>query len=179
MLEEVRLKPDLGRRTSDVGLGLSKLGDGLTEGSCANLDFSFVSTYPGVPPSSAFRLLERQGGRRRTCFTGRCGSMPYHVVALTMAQVRQGALAFQRELSAILRDASDVKVYSCSPFDLEERRRMKDRFGGDVVYFFNDAALRESMRLDLDLQFVAEISDNELPRRHSLVVGIPDQKVGS
>jgi hypothetical protein len=104
--------------------------------------------------------------------------MPYHVVALTMARVRQGALAFQRELSAILRDASDVKVYSCSPFDLEERRRMKDRFGGDVVYFFNDAALRESMRLDLDLQFLAEISDNELPRRHALVVGIPDQNVG-
>jgi hypothetical protein len=56
---------------------------------------------------------------------------------------------------------------------------MKDRFGGDVVYFFNDAALRESMRLDLDLQFVAQISDNELPRRRALVVGIPDQNVGS
>ena len=101
--------------------------------------------------------------------------MPYHVVALTMSQVRQGGLAFQRELSAILRDFSDVKVYSCSPFDLEERRRMKDRFGGDVVYFFNDAALRESMRLGIELQFVAEISDDELPRRRALVVGIPEQ----
>ena len=104
--------------------------------------------------------------------------MPYHVVALTMSQVRQGGLAFQRELGAILRDSSDVKVYSCSPFDLEERRRMKDRFGGDVVYFFNDAALRESMRLGIELQFVAEISDNELPRRRALVVGIPDRSVG-
>ncbi len=103
--------------------------------------------------------------------------MPYHVVALTMTQVRQGGLAFQRELGAILRDSSDVKVYSCSPFDLEERRRIKDRFGGDVVYFFNDAARRECARLDIDLQFVAEISDNELPRRRALVVGIPEQNV--
>ena len=31
-----------------------------------------------------------------------------------------------------------------SPFDLEERRRVKDRFGGDIVYFFNDAAYQES-----------------------------------
>ena len=110
---------------------------------------------------------------------GRSRPMPYHVVALTMSQVRQGGLAFQRELGAILRDSSDVKVYSCSPFDLEERRRMKDRFGGDVVYFFNDAAVRESMRLDIELQFVAEISDNELPRRRALVVGIPERSAGA
>jgi hypothetical protein len=101
--------------------------------------------------------------------------MSYHVVALTMAQVRQGALGFQRELSAALPDARDLKVYSASPFDLEERRRLKDRFGGDVVYFFNDAARQECMRLGLDLQFVGEISDEELPRRRALVVGKPEQ----
>jgi len=90
-----------------------------------------------------------------------------------MAQVRQGALGFQRELSAVP-DASDLKVYSASPFDLDERRRWKDRFGGDVVYFFNDAACQECMRLGLDLQFAGEIADEELPRRRVVVVGKPE-----
>ena len=63
--------------------------------------------------------------------------MPYRVMSLTMMQVRQGALSFQRELSAALRDHPEIKVYSVSPFDLDERRRFKDRFGGDVVYFFS------------------------------------------
>jgi len=100
--------------------------------------------------------------------------MSYHVVALTMAQVRQGALGFQRELSAALRDSPELKVYSVSPFDLDERRRAKDRFGGDVVYFFNHAA-REFCRLrGIELAYVAEISDDELPRRRALVVGIPE-----
>jgi hypothetical protein len=97
--------------------------------------------------------------------------MSYHVVTLTMAQVRQGALAFQRELSAALRDGNDLKVYSASPFDLDERRRLKDRFGGDVVYFFNDAARQECVRLGLDLKFAGEIPDDELPSRRVLVVG--------
>ena len=66
--------------------------------------------------------------------------MPYRVIAFTMAQVRQGALNFQRDLSAVLRDVPEIKVYAVSPFDLDERRRFKDRFGGDIVYFFNDAA---------------------------------------
>jgi hypothetical protein len=100
--------------------------------------------------------------------------MPYHVLALTMTQVRQGALQFQRELSAALREAKDLKVYSASPFDLDERRRVKDRFGGDVVYFFNDAAYQECMRLGLDVQFIAEVPDDQLPRRRALFVGIPD-----
>jgi hypothetical protein len=99
--------------------------------------------------------------------------MPYHVVAFTMAQVRQGALAFQRQLSAALRESKDLKVYSVSPFDLEERRRFKDRFGGDVVYFFNDAARALIQSQRCDLQFLAEIADTELPRRRTLVVGIP------
>jgi hypothetical protein len=97
--------------------------------------------------------------------------MSYHVVALTMAQVRQGGLAFQRELNDALRDGSDLKVYSASPFDLDERRRLKDRFGGDVVYFFNDAARWECARLGLDLKFAGEISEEELPKRRVLVVG--------
>jgi hypothetical protein len=100
--------------------------------------------------------------------------MPYHVVAFTMAQVRQGALEFQRLLAAAVRESRDLKVYSVSPFDLEERRRFKDRFGGDVVYFFNDAA-RNLLRLQgYDIEFAAEIADSELPRRRSLVVGIPE-----
>jgi len=104
--------------------------------------------------------------------------MPYHVISFTMAQVRQGALNFQRELSAILRERSDIKVYSVSPFDLDERRRAKDRFGGDIVYFFNYAAFQECERMGLDLQFLAEISDDELPRRRTLVVGLPERSVG-
>ncbi len=102
--------------------------------------------------------------------------MSYHVVAFTMAQVRQGALEFQRQLSAILRESKELKVYSASPFDLEERRRAKDRFGGDIVYFFNDVAYQESRRLGLDLQFIAEIPDEELPRRRTVVVGMPEPK---
>lgn len=104
--------------------------------------------------------------------------MAYHVVALTMAQVRAGALGFQRELGSGLSEAKDLKVYSASPFDLEERRRWKDRFGGDVVYFFNDAARSECVRLGLDLKFAGEISEDELPRRRVLVVGRLEQKTG-
>jgi hypothetical protein len=100
--------------------------------------------------------------------------MGYHVISFTMAQVRQGALAFQRELSAVLKESRDLKVYSVSPFDLDERRRFKDRFGGDVVYFFNDAARAMIQSQGSDLHFVAEIADSELPRRRTLVVGIPD-----
>jgi hypothetical protein len=102
--------------------------------------------------------------------------MPYHVIVLTMAQIGRGALAFQRVLGADLPDANQLKVYSVSPFDLDERRRMKDRFGGDVVYFFNDAARQASQRLGLNLEFAAEISDEELPRRRTLVVGTPDTR---
>jgi len=100
--------------------------------------------------------------------------MAYHVLALTMAQVRGGALGFQRELGTALHEAGDIRVYSASPFDLDERRRLKDRFGGDVVYFFNDAARQEGARLGLNLQFAGEVTDEELPRRRVLVVGRPE-----
>ena len=100
--------------------------------------------------------------------------MSYYVVVFTMAQVRQGALGFQRRLSVALRETSGLKVYSASPFDMEARRRIKDRFGGDIVYFFNDAAWQESRRLGIDLKFVAEISEEELPRRRAVVVGLPE-----
>jgi hypothetical protein len=102
--------------------------------------------------------------------------MSYHVVAFTLAQVRQGSLAFQRQLSGVLRDSTEIKVYSASPFDLDERRRIKDRFGGDVVYFFNEAARQECIRLGLDMKFIAEIPDEQLPRRRALIVGVPDQR---
>ncbi len=92
-----------------------------------------------------------------------------------MAQVRQGALGFQRQLSAILREHPEIKVYSVSPFDLDERRRFKDRFGGDIVYFLNDAACHECERLGLNLQFMEEIADDELPRRRTLVIGKPER----
>jgi len=102
--------------------------------------------------------------------------MSYHVAAFTMAQVRQGSLEFQRQLSAVQRDVSGLKVYSVSPFDLDERRRAKDRFGGDVVYFFNDLARRECQRIGLNLHFVAEIPDEELPRKRTVVVGMPESQ---
>ena len=105
--------------------------------------------------------------------------MSYRVVAFTMAQVRQGALGFQRQLGAIVREHAEIKVYAVSPFDMDERRRAKDRFGGDIVYFFNDGACQECARLGLELNFLAEISDDELPRRRSLVVGLPDRGGGS
>jgi hypothetical protein len=101
--------------------------------------------------------------------------MSYRVVALTMAEVRQGALEFQRQLGVVLREHAEIKVYAVSPFDMDERRRAKDRFGGDIVYFFNEAAWRECARLGLELKFLAEISDDELPRRRTLVVGLPDR----
>jgi len=105
--------------------------------------------------------------------------MPYRVVSFTMAQVRQGALGFQRGLSAILRERPDIKVYSVSPFDLDERRRFKDRFGGDIVYFLNDAACRECTRLGLNLQFLEEMPDDEMPRRRTVVVGMPERTGGA
>jgi hypothetical protein len=105
--------------------------------------------------------------------------MPYHVISLTMAQVRQGALAFQRDLSAALPAHPEIKVYSVSPFDLDERRRFKDHFGGDIVYFFNEAAWQECEQLGLDLNSLAEISEAELPRRRTMVVGTPDRVTGS
>ena len=40
--------------------------------------------------------------------------------------------------------------------------------------FFNEAARQECIRLGLDLKFMAEIPDEQLPRRRALVVGIPD-----
>jgi hypothetical protein len=104
--------------------------------------------------------------------------MPYHVLSFTMAQVRQGALGFQRELSAVLREYPDIKVYSVSPFDLDERRRAKDRFGGDIVYFFNESAFQVCAQMGLDLNFLAEITDDDLPRRRTLVVGIPERSGG-
>ena len=104
--------------------------------------------------------------------------MPYRVVALTMTQVRQGALGFQRHLSAVLRELPEIKVYSVSPFDLEERRRFKERFGGDIVYFLNDAEWLECERAGLGLQSVAEIADDELPRRRTLVIGAPEKTAG-
>jgi hypothetical protein len=106
-------------------------------------------------------------------------NMTYHVVAITMAQVRQGALGFQRDLTAVLHEHPDVKVYSASPFDLDERRRLRDRFGGDIVYFLNEAAYRECELMGLQLQYLAEISDDELPRRRTLVVGMPERTGGA
>ena len=100
--------------------------------------------------------------------------MSYHVVALTLAQVRQGALGFQRQLGAAVRETRGVKVYSASPFDLETRRRLKERFGGDVVYFFNPAAWEDCERLGIRMESVGEISEEELPRRRTVVVGLPE-----
>ena len=122
------------------------------------------------------RLRWSDGRPRPSCPTP---AMPYRVVAFTMAQVRQGALGFQRDLGAILRERPEIKVYSASPFDLDERRRLKDRFGGDIVYFFNDAASQECEQLGIDLNFLAEISEAELPRQRSLVVGMPDSAPGA
>ena len=67
-------------------------------------------------------------------------------------------------------------MYSANPFDLDERRRARDRFGGDIVYFLNDAAWQECERLDLDLQFLADVPEDELPRRRTVVVGMPESK---
>ena len=105
--------------------------------------------------------------------------MPYRVISFTMPQVRQGALGFQRQLSAALREHREIKVYSASPFDIEERRRFKDRFGGDIVYFLNEAAWQECERLGLELHSLGEVSDDELPRRRTVVVGKPERNAGS
>jgi hypothetical protein len=105
--------------------------------------------------------------------------MAYRIVSFTMAQVRQGALGFQRELSAVLRENPEIKVYSVSPFDLDERRRFKGRFGGDIVYFLNEAAWLECEQLGLDLESLGEISEDELPRRKTLVIGMPEPRSGA
>ena len=81
--------------------------------------------------------------------------MSYRVISFTMAQVRQGSLGWHRQLGSVLREHPDIKVYSASPFDLDERRKMKDRFGGDIVYFFNEAACMVVDELGLNLAFAA------------------------
>jgi hypothetical protein len=43
------------------------------------------------------------------------------------------------------------------------------------VYFFNDAAFLECQRLGLDVQFAAEIPDDQLPERRALIVGLPER----
>src|SRR5258706_12298867 len=101
--------------------------------------------------------------------------MPYRVVSFTMAQVRQGALGFQRELSALLRERPDINGYSVSPFDLDERRRFKDRFGGDIVYFLNDAAYQECVRLGLNLQFHGEIPNDDIPHTTTGLDTMPER----
>jgi len=101
--------------------------------------------------------------------------MTYRVIAFTMAQVRQGALGFQRQLGTALRESPAIKVYSVSPFDLDERRRIKDRFGGDIVYFLNEAAYEASLGLGIDLNILGEVTEEELPRRRTLVVGTPER----
>ncbi len=105
--------------------------------------------------------------------------MAYRVIAYTMAQVRQGALGFQRQLGTVLREAPAIKVYSVSPFDLDERRRFKDRFGGDIVYFLNDAACEAASSLGIELEFLGEVAEDELPRRRTLVVGTPERAGGA
>lgn len=105
--------------------------------------------------------------------------MTYRVIAFTMAQVRQGALGFQRTLGTALREAPAIKVYSVSPFDLDERRRIKDRFGGDIVYFLNEAAYEAALGLGIDLNILGEITEEELPRRRTLVVGTPERAAGA
>ncbi len=100
--------------------------------------------------------------------------MAYRVVAFTMAQVRQGALGFQRDLSSVLREIPEIKVYSVSPFDLDERRRFKDRFGGDVVYFLNQTAVEACAQLGIEMNYLGEISEEELPRRRTVFVGMPE-----
>jgi hypothetical protein len=101
-------------------------------------------------------------------------AMTYHVLALTLSQVRQGGLEFQRQLSPLVREEQELKVYSASPFDLEARRKLKERFGGDVVYFFNDAARAACLRLGIEVNFSAEVSEAELPKRRAVVVGMPE-----
>jgi len=103
---------------------------------------------------------------------------PTSAYALSRCFLHHGASAARgaripTRAGAILREHPEIKVYSVSPFDLDERRRAKDRFGGDIVYFFNEAACHECERLGLSLQYLAEISDDELPRRRTLVVGLP------
>ena len=146
-----------------------------------NIDTAAPCTV--LPSGAAVQLSGGEGRNGKNDGGGRdqelTSTMPYRVISFTMAQVRQGALEFQRDLSAVLRELPEIKVYSLSPFDLDERRRFKDRFGGDIVYFFNDAAREECERLGLDLQYLAEISDEELPRRRTLVVGMPERTARS
>ena len=129
----------------------------------------YADARQGTPLLTKAAILPLQPGQPAAVL--KLQPMSYRVVAFTMAQVRQGALQFQRDLSAALREYPGIKVYSASPFDLDERRRIKDRFGGDVVYFLNDEACRQCEQAGLDLHYLAEVSDEELPRRRTLVVG--------
>jgi hypothetical protein len=131
-------------------------------------------TREGFNPTAGSASLAR-----KDCYASLAKTMAYRVVAFTMMQVRQGALEFQRQLGGALREFPAIKVYSVSPFDLDERRRFRDRFGGDIVYFFNDAGYEAALNFGLDLNFLGEVAEEELPRRRTLVVGTPERTGGA
>ena len=96
--------------------------------------------------------------------------MSYRVVSFTMAQVRQGALAFNANWERLLRECEDIKVYSSA-------RSISTNVAGsriglaEISSILQRTGVGECERLGMDLQVVAEIPDHELPRRRTLVLG--------
>ncbi len=104
--------------------------------------------------------------------------MSYRVVSFTMAQVRQGALGFQRELSAIAARASRDQGVFGEPVRPGRTPPFQRSVWGRYRLLLQRRGMSGMRAPGLDLQFVGEISDDELPRRRTLVVGIPERSGG-
>jgi hypothetical protein len=115
--------------------------------------------------------------------------MSFHVVVLSHQQVAAGALRFQDQLSealmqrgvelglpiAAIRTAGYggkldvpsklVEIYALNQFPFERFQRVAGQFGKDAsaILFFNDAAREACEMYGIQLSYVKEIPDSDLP----------------
>jgi len=115
--------------------------------------------------------------------------MPFHVVVLSRPQIAAGALRFQDQLrDALMQRAVElglpvaamrtagyggkldvpsktVEIYALNQFPLEQFQPVADQFGKDAstILFFNDAAREACEMYGIQLNYVKQIPDSELP----------------
>jgi len=87
--------------------------------------------------------------------------MAYRVIAFTMAQVRQGALNFQRELTAVLRERPEIKVYSANP-SISMNAAGPGTASGRHRVLPQRRGMAGVRATRLDLQFLADVPEDEL-----------------
>jgi len=120
--------------------------------------------------------------------------MSYHVVVLSRQQVAAGALSFQDQLSSALMQrmvqlnqdlatvqatgytgrlnapCQAVEILTVSPFPFDQYQAVREQYGRGafVVLFFNNAAREACETYGIELDYLREIPDNELPANVSV-----------